>query len=308
VKLGDKILLHDLYDLGVATMSVTDINHGVREILLSRRHAGDIGNRALSRKELNGLIYSTLGKAWDMYASTIIAQDPDYIGHMRLYYPAKYKDKTYIISGEIDAYHIPTRTIVDFKLVSMGKAIRLENDSTDYTRQLNGYAWLMRDGYLDPECTQKVDYPVEKLKLSVTCRDYDVYQDRVDAINEIDIDLWNPDETKAIFMKQLKDIMDYSSYSDDDIPYCSAAMRWEAPVTYPVFKLTSKGTKAVKPRAMPNTNKFSSEIEARQFIENHADKNMLYYEKRGGSPVRCKDFCALSGTVCNYLDTRRELI
>jgi hypothetical protein len=52
VKLGDKILLHDLYDLGVATMSVTDINHGVREILLSRRHSGDIGSRTLSRKEL----------------------------------------------------------------------------------------------------------------------------------------------------------------------------------------------------------------------------------------------------------------
>ena len=309
IDLVSKILDHDDYNSGSSTMSITDINSGEKEIILSRRHKGIIKNyEGETRKEKQRKIFSALGKAWDMYVDSIMDSDPDWLGHVRLYYPAKYKGKTYIVSGEIDLYHIPSGTIVDNKLVSMGKVARLQREAVEYTRQLNGYAWLMEQGYTDEACTQKFQYRANALALCTGARDYDQHQSRIDGLSMINIDLWPIEETRLMYMKKLKNIIDWEFYEDNDIPYCSPEMRWEGAITYPVIKLTKAGNRPKKPRAMPHTGGFTSEIEAKQYIETHADKHMLYFDKRGGEPLRCKEYCKCSGVVCDYLETRRTSI
>jgi len=305
--LKELVVRWDPYTNDDTDMSVTDVNRGTKEIILNKRYRSWLKAQPLTNVEANSGIHASLGRAWDAYIETIVADNPDFVGHTRLYFPVTYNGTRRIISGEIDLYHKPTGTIIDAKLVSMGKLGRLQVDSSEYANQLNGYAWLMTDGYLDKACTVKCTWPVNKLSLFVSARDWEFHSTR-DSSDEIQVPLRPIEETRKQFLRKMKDILDNLNAPDEDIPYCSAEDRYEHAPTYPVFKKNADGSFKEKPTAMPGTANFGSEIQAKQYIDNHKEKDKLYWVKRGGEPMRCMFYCRYSNRKCDYLTQRRVVI
>lgn len=296
----EKILRFDNYDNDGTDMSVTDINRGIKEIILNKRHQGWGSTVSLTPIELESNIQAALGRAWDMYVERVFRDDPEMQGHMRLYFPVHYKGKRYIISGEIDLYHIPSATIIDNKCVKLGKIRRLSNDASEYYNQLNGYAWLMQKGYTDRACTKRCTLPVRGLMLCAAGRDWDEFTNQA-SIEEFNIPLFPVEETQLKFLKKLKLIIDQEGKDEVDVPYCSADERWEYPPTFPVFKLNKDGSEKAKPQALPNTKDFKSPAEAESFIAGHKDAKLLYWKLRGGVPSKCISHCKFSGRLCDYI-------
>ena len=305
--LKELILNYDPYDNSDSDMSITDVGKGIRMIILNKRHKAWLKSQPLSPIEQDSSITSALGRAWDMYVDSICEANPDYMGHTRLYYPVVHNGRRYIISGEIDLYHKPTKTIIDNKCVTMNKKRRLLSDEkSEYSDQLNGYYWLMQEGFLDKECTKPCNITAEHLMLCVVGRDWDMFSNE-ESMTEISVPIEQLADTKKKIFRKLKDKIDYDMSADKDIPYCSAEDRWEHEPTYPVFKKNKDGSMKDNPTAMPGTRLFKHPNQAENFIASHKHKNQLYWCKRGGEPVRCMSYCKLSGRKCDYL-TRRNAI
>lgn len=287
-----KILTDDSY-VKRSTLSVTDINRGIKEIILSERYTDEIKRFILNNNQARqSKIFSIMGKAWDMYITKLCERDPDYMVHTTLIMPYIFKGKEYTISGEIDLFYIPTNTLIDNKLVSTSKYEALVSKSNaEYTRQLNGYVWLLKEGYrlLEDNVREMIPLNLDtsNIELVVALRDWNKFSGRWDSINTLKSDMNHIDLIRNSYTRKLLEYIQYQDAKDDEIPPCSPEERWETATTYPVFKLGSKA-----PRPMPRTANFTTRQQALDYIAQHKDKDKLYVGNREGGSKKCS-FCTI---------------
>lgn len=295
-----KILTNDTY-VRRSTLSVTDINRGVKEIILAERYDDEIKSYIKTNKlAMQGKIFSIMGKAWDSMITHLCSKDPEYMVHTTLTMPFSLGGKEYTISGEIDLFHLPSKTLIDNKLVSTSKYADLVTISNrEYTNQLNGYVWLLKEGYqIIDENTRALtpfDQDTSAIELTVGLRDWSRFSGRWDAINTLPCEMVNIELTRNAYIRKLIEYIKYKDVPDDEIPECSPGERWERPTTYPVFK---KGK--VDPRPMPRTAKFKTIQEANDYIAQHKDKDQLYAGHRPGGSKKC-ELCLVGNLgKCNF--------
>ena len=291
-----KILCTDTYERR-STMSVTDINRGVKEIILTNRYKDEIAKYVLEHKHSsNAKLFSIMGKAWDMYITKLLEDDPDYMVHTTVKQDFELHGEKFSITGEIDLFHKPSGTLIDNKLLTTSKFESLHISNADYERQLNGYRWLLTEGS-DIITGEQYHLNINKMALVVGLRDFSMFSERFDAINTLEVPFYPIDKVRSMFAEKLLEIIYNESVPDDDIPPCSKEERWEKAATYPVFKKSSS-------TARPKTSGFKSLEEAQAFISSHKEKDKLEVRSRAGGCIKCQSIC-LVGAIgkCNFYNT-----
>jgi len=85
-----------------------------------------------------------------VHAAIARQSDPDSLVEVRLSAPLPVDGETLTLSGQIDRYHRPSRTLTDYK--TTGSVVRVGQPGPDhsYVLQANAYAWLLRQHGEDP--------------------------------------------------------------------------------------------------------------------------------------------------------------
>lgn len=264
-------LNEDGYDAGSlpTDISATRLKDSPRIGRLWREHRDKIENKPLSRG------FAKLGEAWHHY---MFLHAPDHwLAEHRFYATVNGK----IISGAIDAVE-PVGgddcIVWDYKLMTAYKA---QTELKDFERQLNIYAWLLRQNGKNPV----------SLRISACIRDWadakwrynnhdNSYPHSMFPVYEMP--LWSAEEAESYVHERTK------HHTQEELPLCSDEERW---MSEPKFAVTSEKTK--KALKLFDTLEGATEHAARV-------GSPTYIEKRTAEPIRCQRFCEVAEFCSQY--------
>lgn len=262
----DAYLKADGYDAGSlpTDVSATRLKDSPRIGRLWAKHRDKIKSKPLS----NG--YAKLGEAWHHHMEM---HAPDHWIVERRFY-AQVDGK--IISGALDAVE-PVGgddcIVWDYKLMSSFKA---QKELTEFERQLNIYAFLLRQNDLNPV----------SLRISAVIRDWsdakvqwnENYPKTMFPVYELP--LWSADEAEAYVHQRLQ------HHTQDELPLCSDEERWMSAAR---FAVTS--TKTGKTLRLFDTLEAANEYQT---------KSPVTIERRNAEPIRCQRFCEVADFCDQY--------
>jgi hypothetical protein len=189
------------------------------------------------------------------------------------------------ISGQIDWYD--GHTVTDWKVTSVWSV--KNTDKSEWTHQLNIYAWLLRYS----------GKPVESLQIGAICRDWRVgellrYGSDYPPIMFMmkQIELWSQARTDGFISTRLGAIRSCEKTPDEKLPICSADERWLRDEKWAVMKEGRKS--AVK----LHDTRYGAEEHIKSLKE-RGEKRRLTPEHRPGTSVRCRDYCD-AAPFCSY--------
>lgn len=260
----DNYLRAEGYDAGAlpTDISATRLKDSPRVTRLFKEHSSQIQTDYLKRG------YAKLGEAWHSYMEK---HAPDgWITERRFYAQVDGK----IVSGAIDALE-PTETgfkIWDYKLMTAYKA---QTDLKEFERQLNIYAFLLRQTGLN----------VDGLYISAIIRDWSDrkvgtgnYPDTMFPVFELP--LW-PAADAAEYVRSRID-----AHYSKDLPLCTDEERWMSdPKWAVVLEKTGRTVKL-----------YDHEDEALR----HKTKSPFFVQKREAEPIRCQRWCEVAEFCDQY--------
>ncbi len=174
------------------------------------------------------------------------------------------------ITGQIDLYHLPTKTVSDYKITSVWSV--LDGPKREWINQLNCYAWLERMNGREVEALEIVallkGWDRRKAQQDITYPQHDMVV--------LPVPLWTAGEASQYVMGRV------AAHQLADIPgatleVCTPEERWERPAKFAAKK---KGAKRA-------TRLFDAQGEAESYAEYHG----LEVEHRPGENVRCETYC-----------------
>lgn len=251
--------------------SATALLKGVREVILERRHGGEI------EQDVSDMIWLLFGTA----VHSILEHQTEGATEFKETYvemPVGY----YKVSGRFDLYDAATQTITDYKTCSVWKIIHQDFD--DWKKQLLIYAAIMNYTGFPAKHGQIVammkDHSKSKAKFDSTYPQFPVLQIKFD-FSEVDFAKIN-----AFIHDRLAEISAAEKLPDNELPVCTPEERYNSGNKFAVMK---KGRKT----ALKVCN---SADEANEYLETRGGD---YIEYRPGEDKKCKDYCSAC-EFCNY--------
>lgn len=264
------VLLTNFYTPGDSSFSVTELLRPPQMRELMRRHDDKLSEDVVDR-------------IWSLFGSGIHAILQQYPGEDCLVEQRLYTDVLGVrIGGQVDMYHIPTKTLIDFKVTSVWSII-YDSRAKEWEEQLNCYAKLLREAGHD----------VGHIQVCAILRDYQENArlrnpDYPEApVKMVPLRVWSPEEVDDFLASRVMIHLSAQDLPDDQLPHCSSEEMWEHPTQYAVMQ---KGRKrAVK--------LFADLEEAKAFSE----KEQSYYiEERPGTRTRCEKYCPVKEFCSQY--------
>jgi hypothetical protein len=256
----------DGYDAGSlpTDISATRLKDSPRIGRLWSQHRDKITDKPLSRG------FAKLGEAWHHHMEM---HAPDHWIVERRFYASVHGK---MISGALDAVE-PVGgddcIVWDYKLMTAYKA---QTDLKEFERQLNIYAFLLRQNGLNPV----------SLRISACIRDWADWRSRTDnsypstMFPVYELPLWSADEAEEYVRSRVK------HHTQEEMPLCSDEERWLSAPKYAVISEKTKKTLRL----------FDSHDEAL----NYKTKSPVVIEKREAEPVRCQRFCDVAEFCDQY--------
>lgn len=263
-------MAEDKYTITPKRYSVTTLLKSVREILLNRRHNGEI------EQDCSDMIWLLFGKA----VHSILEQYSDGISEFAEEKLIVKLENGYTISGVIDLYDIDKKMVVDYKTASTWKVIY--KDFGDWEKQGLMYAWLLRKNGL--ACDKVLFYAILK--------DWSKAKAKVDReypqspVVKVEFDIAGIEEIDTYIKEKIDEIIFYEDKPDSELPLCSLEDRWNDGDKYAVMR---KGRKTAM-RVLDSMSEAEVWKEA-----NGGD----FIEVRKGVDKKCMDYC-LCCSKCEY--------
>lgn len=259
------------------TYSVTELLKGTAEIVLSRRHDSEMSDDASNR------VWAVFGSA----AHGILEQGAETATQIKENRLSADIDGC-TVTGQFDLYDSETKTVTDYKTVSVWRVIFKDWDG--YRKQLLAYCWLLRKAGFEADRGQIValikDHSKSKAKRERDYPKYPVYTISWDFAEE------DFEEFEVWLHGKLDDIKSASCLHDDELEPCGAEERWAKPTKYAVML---KGRK----RAL---KLYDDRAEA----DIHAIEAGGYVEERKGADTKCEDYCPAAPFCRYYKETHGE--
>lgn len=249
--------------------SITTLLKPTREILLSRRHDHEI------EQDCSEMIWALLGQAVH-HVLERAADGKNEFAEERLEHCL---ENGYTVSGIIDLYDMEKQEVIDYKTISVTKAIK--QDFEDWRKQGLGYVWLLLKNGL----------PCKSVKFYGILRDWSknkVYREQGYPqlpVIEVEFSISGIDEIDEFIRTKIDELRYFEAQPDYALPICSEEDRWHAPDIYAVMK---KGRKSA-------LRKLPSQAAAEDYISTVGGD---YIEFRKGKDVKCQDYCR----ACKYCD------
>lgn len=256
--------------------SATTLLKSTREILLKRRHDGDI------EQDCSEMIWLLFGQAVHSILEKYGTGKSEFVEE---------KIETtlpngYTVSGIIDFYDIDKQVVVDYKTASVWKV--MYKDFDDWKKQGLIYAWLLKRNGLPckkvefyailkdhskTEAKFKPDYP----KLPVQKVSF--------AVNEKELD-----EIEQFITAKIEELAIYEDLPDSELPLCTPEERWNSGDKFAVMKKGNKKALRV----------LDSKEEAEKYIAEHGGD---FIDTRKGIDKKCTDYCL----CCQFCDFYKSL-
>lgn len=263
-------VINDDYDKGDADISVTGLLRPPRITVLTERHQDEI------EEDVSDRIYSLLGQA----VHTILERSDDgsEMSEERL--------STVIggltVSGKFDRFVLSKGIVQDYKVTTAYK-FKDGKASDDFVRQLNIYAYLLREKGYEVKSGEIVGILRDWSKREAQ-RSPDYPQSQVVIVP---VPIFEQKDVLTYLEKRVKMLKE----AKVELPECTEEDRWARPSKWAVME---KGKK----RAM---RLFDSEKEA----ELRAEKERLkgtkaYVEYRPGENIRCASYCPVADFCDQY--------
>lgn len=188
----------------IAKLSPSMLSREPRQIILSRMYPDQ-------RDKATILGFSTaLGTACHDRYEELLKDDPSYITEQSF----KTELNGIEIGGTIDAYHMPTKHLIDFKFVtgaSMTEIVSKKQKYEDYRLQMNAYKLIMEANGL----------PVESMTLMVHNINHTV-RSKTRRIEYVDVEPISREEMIE-FITEKNKVFDMEI---DDVPQCRECEKW----------------------------------------------------------------------------------
>jgi hypothetical protein len=266
-----------------------------------------------SRKEFEKALNEELAKVgYENYIPCLISE-------IRVYRELDIKGRKFIISGKFDLLDMFTRTLYDYKEMSVSKY--QFNDWHKFEIQSNVYLWLMRNPMILDSYTSfqkelmKIlkTITVDSIKLAIKLKDWKSqsvgrsrdYPEK--GFQQIEIEKWDDMRTTDLLTFHIERLYQYENVNPLEIPICEDIATWRKDSTFPVFKKNKDGKIAEAPRAMPGTASFTAKDQAIEFISTHKDKELLYCEERPSNRLYCHEYCNMSAIgLCKIHELEKQ--
>jgi hypothetical protein len=270
---------HPRFDM--TEFSVTELNKGDKEILLTRRHWNEL------EQDCSDMVWAVFGTA--VHKVFEAKEGDDEIAEERVSTFLDTEHGKVRLSGGFDLYNASEQCLTDYKTTKVfSYQMKMqEGVDSEWARQLRAYWWLL----------SKNGFPVKRARNIILLTDFSKTNAKRDPaypqtpIVTLDwkFGVMNGEEAASIeeeFTGKVEAILKASELKDDDIAPCTKEQRWERGECFAVMK---KGRKTALKR-------FSNEFEAEAMAAASPD---LYVEHRPGVSVKCEDYC-LCKAYCNY--------
>ncbi len=245
--------------------SVTEINKGYKEIILTRRHDEEI------EQDVADMIWLIFGTAiHKVLEDSQEAEDELKENKIHFTFPSGYT-----LSGQFDLYSESLKKVTDYKSGSIWKVIFDEWD--DYRTQCLDYALLLRKIGFECDKGENVmllkDWSATKAKTEANYPPLPVFVKKYEFTDQ---EIEQEEERLAVRFNALDH---FNTLKDDEIPECTPEERWAEPTKYAVMKEGRKT--AVK--------LFENADEALEYAEQLGAKH--YVVERPGKDKKCLDYC-----------------
>ena len=258
--------------------SVTAVLKGTREVILQRRHDGEI------EQDVSDLVWAIFGSA----VHGILEKSQETESQLKENWISVDMGDGYELSGIFDLYDDSTGTVTDYKTATAWKVVFGEFD--DWKRQTLCYVWMLRQIGFYAKRGENVamlkDHSKTKAKADHTYPQHPVYCIGWD-FSESEIA-----ECGEWLRGRFEEIKLAESMPDEELPMCSEEERWHKADKWAVMNEGRKS--AVK--------LYDSEEEANERAESEGEK--FYVEHRPGDDPKCRDYCA----ACEFCSHYRELV
>ncbi|ETR66938.1 MAG: hypothetical protein OMM_05403 [Candidatus Magnetoglobus multicellularis str. Araruama] len=236
--------------------SVTDLFTPPKIYTLKEKHKDEI-EIPLSRMEASqegSAFHDTMQKIlWEKFPH-------EYITEARL--TTEFNDKT--ISGKFDAYHIESKTLIDFK-TTWNYKISKPDTLRQWRIQLNIYARMLREQ----------GYEVDSLEIQYVLKDKaNEYKGINSRYGVIELELMSNYELERIVNELINEKL------SQPMRDCTSEEQWKRNPEYAVYKTGSKRASKVL--------KSEAEVDLFLYGKNKEDYNV---ETRTFDPVRCLKWC-----------------
>lgn len=252
--------------------SVTSLLKGYREILLTRRHFGEI------EQDVADSIWLILGTAVHKILEES-KEEFDELKETKIYYEFP---NGYTLSGQQDLYSESKKRITDYKTGSVWKVIF--DDWDDYRTQCLYYGLLFRKIGFEVTNAEIVmilkDYSKTKAKTDLNYPEYPVYVKHFDFTDE------EFKEAEEEIINKFNVLAALENVPDEELPLCTKEERW---ATEDKFAVMKKGNK----RAVKVCD---SQIEAQEYLDSGKGD---YIEQRPGEDKKCPEYCSCC-KFCSY--------
>lgn len=271
--------------------SITELNNGVKEIILARRHHDKIEVDAIDQ------FWALIGTAYHSIMEKGEVAEHE-ISESVLKKTIEINGKEYVVSGKFDLYDAKNKRVVDWKtsmLYSIEKTIQDGTDS-NWFKQGRGY-WLLlnSNGF---KCEQSTVYALARdWSIGRAGRESTYAQS---PIVEINWQFNNPDDyvdAMAYYTRKLELIDKYIDTPDDEIPECLPEERWEKKEIWAVWREGNKRATSF------HITKEQAEFAIETLEANAVRKGKPYYvEYRKQRPAKCCDYCRVNKFCSFYKD------
>ena len=258
-------VMNDDYSRGDADWSVSDLINPVQLTTLKKRYWSEITEDASDR------IWSLAGRA--VHKILEMAKEKHTLQEERLFATVLGRK----ISGSFDRYD--DGVLQDWKFVGAWSG-RFESRLWEWTKQLNSYAWLLREH----------GFPVTRLEIVAIYRDWK----KTDALRSADypqrkaevipIPLYAHEEAGQFLKERVQALIDAEDVPDDNLPNCSAEEMWLREIKWALKKKKNK-------RATKN---YETEMEAKKALAEQAKPEEFEVVEKPGARLRCESYCSAS--------------
>lgn len=267
-----------------AQISVTSLTKAPRELLLVKRHWGDIVKKPTDNwYSLLGTIFHTI---MEHYSPSHWEKE------VRNSAKIKVKGTHVLFHGQFDAYDSESQTLYDWKFVN-AMSVMYPQDNYDF--QLNAGKYLL----------EKRGREVKRLvniygfrHLDSRMLDNPAYPKS--PVMEREVEMWDTDKTREFIFSKLRRFVEALELPDKELPLCTDEERWIRGTQYKVYKRTTpKSKKQIELTDWGKNAVFSSEskAESEQWIRDNPQQQEVKIEEKKGEPTKCK-FCD-AAPFCN---------
>ena len=263
--------------------SVTTLQKGATEIILTARHANSI---EIDIADMGSIV---AGNSVHAMVERLIAEHKDrlkhtYLTEQRMYLPLEVAGYgTVIVTGKFDIYDVTARHLYDLKNPSASaRPFKAQDGFQEYEQQLRDYWYIMQKNGLEVQSASNIIITMGHSKHQ--SRQKSEYPDRsMFEVRHKYPEVFGMEEEADIldrWMKKIEAVLEYKDTPDDQLPPCSPEDRWQRDEHWAIMK---KGRKTAVQRCWSN--------EEAEFVLEGMGKDH-YIEYRPGVPTKCIDWCS----------------